>query len=132
MGTLITNNTPLDQVRSLTDETTSTEGNMPNSENSLSLKTNSTLGIPDEITSSSEPSQSDNKVLSNVKEMLSVDKSMEKDLKTDSTTTVRRKSRAILEHLMTRARLYKMIESKMNRWDWCYYKINDTLIINIF
>lgn len=48
------------------------------------------------------------KVLKNVGENKS-------DTKPDSIPTGRRKSRAILEHLMTRARFYKMIESKTNK-----------------
>lgn len=55
--------------------------------------------------------------MSNVKLNDTVEKPINKDVTTekDSSSSARRTSRAILEHLMTRARFYKMIENQMNR-----------------
>lgn len=103
-GTLVTNNTPQAEVRSLnenigvTDNRTTTSdinnpiatvtNNIGNDSNLPTLTKENNIGQTD---SENEPIQ-------------------EGSLKSG-----RRKSRSILEHLMTRARFYKMIESKMNR-----------------
>lgn len=46
-------------------------------------------------------------------------KRSENDTTKNPSVKLRRKSRAILEHLMTRARFYKMIENKMNKYVVC-------------
>lgn len=93
MGTLVTNNTPLSEVRSLNDNNVKiTDKNNTSSALDRLLYTNSTIAKMSNRT--------------------------HKKAKAKPINERRRKSRAILEHLMTRARFYKMIESKMNRYNY--------------
>lgn len=127
----MTNLIPEDHERSLNEGIKSAEINTTSSEISRSLASDlivedfSTNKTSSELIESSDKNsnkftedetiKTQDKVSSETAEDVPIEKLTDKKTTKDSEKTGRRKSRAILEHLMTRARFYKMLESKMNR-----------------
>lgn len=96
-GTRVTNNTPEDEVRSLNEEIQTTSNRTPHTrlDKSNSTFTND-VGKDLKLSNHTLLNNIDNNGFEN---------------------RGRRKSRAILEHLMTRSRFYKIIENNMNKQD---------------